>query len=174
MISRYGPHKLAKAFHHVFCESEPDVLEIKINGNEKKTTHVTLPEITPPESIDLPPGEIYQTSETHDFATPTQEMHSPLSPPVISDHSIFDRRGSIITEVIKPDGGMRVLLVEDNEINLKLLVAYMRKLKLNHATAINGLEALNAYKEANGQFDVVFMGKSPPVYLHQNFITDFE
>jgi CheY-like chemotaxis protein len=55
---------------------------------------------------------------------------------------------------------MRVLLVEDNEINMKLLVAYMRKLKLNHATAINGLEALNTYKEANGAFDVIFMGLS--------------
>jgi PleD family two-component response regulator len=54
--------------------------------------------------------------------------------------------------------GMRVLLVEDNEINLKLLVAYMRKLKLDHATACNGLEALNAYKDAQGSFDVIFMG----------------
>ena len=114
----------------------------------------------PLEPISLPPGNSYQTSEMHDFATPTQELYSPLSPPVISEHSIFDRRGSIVTEVIEPDDGMRVLLVEDNEINLKLLVAYMRKLKLNHATAINGLEALNAYKEAHGRFDVIFMGMS--------------
>lgn len=42
---------------------------------------------------------------------------------------------------------------------MKLLVAYMRKLKLNHTTAINGLEALNTYKEAAGAFDVIFMGK---------------
>jgi hypothetical protein len=41
---------------------------------------------------------------------------------------------------------------------MKLLVAYMRKLKLNHTTAINGLEALLTYKEAKGNFDVVFMG----------------
>jgi len=59
--------------------------------------------------------------------------------------------------------GMRILLVEDNEINLKLLVAYMRKLKLNHATAINGLEALNTYKEAKGSFDVIFMDISMPI-----------
>jgi hypothetical protein len=174
MISRYGPHKLAKALHHVFCESEPDALEIKINGTGKKSVHTTLPKITPPESIHLPPGDIYQTSETHDFATPTQEIQSPLSPPVISDHSNFDFRGSIATEVMESDDGMRVLLVEDNEINLKLLVAYMRKLKLNHATAINGLEALNAYKEANGQFDVVFMGRNSPFHFHWNFITDYE
>jgi PleD family two-component response regulator len=64
-------------------------------------------------------------------------------------------------ETAQIPGEMRVLLVEDNEINLKLLVAYMRKLKLDHATAINGLEALNVYKEANGQFDVIFMGLCP-------------
>lgn len=56
--------------------------------------------------------------------------------------------------------GLRVLLVEDNEINLKLLVAYMRKLKLSHATAGNGLEALNAYKSHDGRHDVIFMGMS--------------
>lgn len=59
----------------------------------------------------------------------------------------------------KPEG-LRVLLVEDNEINLKLLIATMRKLKLDHATATNGLEAFNAYKECGGNFDVVFMGMS--------------
>lgn len=68
------------------------------------------------------------------------------------------RSKSIDTSIIQ-SGGSRVLLVEDNEINMKLLVAYMRKMKLNHATAINGLEALNTYKEANGCFSVIFMGK---------------
>lgn len=68
--------------------------------------------------------------------------------------------------IVKDPKGMRVLLVEDNEINLKLLVAYMRKLKLNHATACNGLEAVNAYKDAHEQekhFDVIFMGKLTPL-----------
>lgn len=62
--------------------------------------------------------------------------------------------------------GLRVLLVEDNEINLKLLVATMRKLKLDHATAINGLEAFNSYKECDGNFDVIFMGPSFPLFPH--------
>lgn len=57
---------------------------------------------------------------------------------------------------------MRVLLVEDNEINLKLLVATMRKLKLDHVTATNGLEAFNSYKDCDGKFDVIFMGMLPP------------
>lgn len=152
-----GPHKIAKALHHAFCETE--ALEVRINGNKKHNTDVVATEVQTPESTTLPAGETHHTSELHDFATPTQESEAPLSPPVLlDDYSRFDRRASIDTSVIKSDG-MRVLLVEDNEINLKLLVAYMRKLKLNHATAINGLEALNSYKEANGRFDVIFMGK---------------
>jgi len=39
----------------------------------------------------------------------------------------------------------------------------MRKLKLDHATATNGLEALNSYKESEGRFDVVFMDISMPI-----------
>jgi CheY-like chemotaxis protein len=58
---------------------------------------------------------------------------------------------------------LRVLLVEDNEINLKLLIATMRKLKITHSTASNGLEALNAYKDCRGDFDVIFMDISMPI-----------
>jgi hypothetical protein len=120
-------------------------------------------ETTSPETVTLPTRNSSLKSETYDFPTPTQESQNQLSPlTLVSDNTMFDRRVSIDTTVIKSEG-MRVLLVEDNEINLKLLVAYMRKLKLNHATAINGLEALNVYKEANGKFDVIFMGRSSPL-----------
>ena len=56
--------------------------------------------------------------------------------------------------------GTRVMLVEDNNINLKLLVACMKKLNVAYDTAVNGLEALNLYKEADGNFDVILTGKS--------------
>jgi hypothetical protein len=70
--------------------------------------------------------------------------------------------GSEIPEVPESESdALRALLVEDNEINLRLLVAYMKKLKLSHSTATNGLEALETYKSSNGQFDVVFMGEKP-------------
>jgi hypothetical protein len=103
-------------------------------------------------SVSLLANAVLQTPRPVDFATPAR----PLSPPASETANV---KTSIDTSIVQP-GGMRVLLVEDNEINMKLLVAYMRKLKLNHATAINGLEALNTYKEANGAFDVIFMGSS--------------
>lgn len=42
----------------------------------------------------------------------------------------------------------RILLVDDNEINLQLLVMFMKKQGLPYATASNGLLALEAYRAA--------------------------
>jgi PleD family two-component response regulator len=67
--------------------------------------------------------------------------------------------GSKDSNAIKPQSGnLRALLVDDNEINLRLLTACVKKLQHSHLEATNGLEALETYKSNNGQFDVVFMG----------------
>ncbi|KAI0202290.1 hypothetical protein F4808DRAFT_71649 [Astrocystis sublimbata] len=60
----------------------------------------------------------------------------------------------------------RVLLVDDNAINLKLLTTFVKKFKLFHAEAINGLEAVNKFKEASkdgAPFDVVLMDLQMPI-----------
>jgi PleD family two-component response regulator len=126
------------------------------------------------------------TSATHDFAptstlkdtlspeTPLSPPKTPVAEPPTTDKETEGANGT--TEPAPPveenteekageNRGLRVLLVEDNEINLKLLIATMRKLKLDHATATNGLEAFNSYKERQGKFDVVFMGTYPPSRL---------
>jgi hypothetical protein len=118
-----------------------------------------------------PPAETPPTSEHQDFAvisTPknTPSLETPLSPPKtpIPDPLPTNHENGVAKlappteEKGEEKQGLRVLLVEDNEINLKLLIATMRKLKLEHATATNGLEAFNSYKEKHGKFDVVFMG----------------
>ncbi|KAF4338428.1 peroxide stress-activated histidine kinase mak2 [Fusarium beomiforme] len=55
------------------------------------------------------------------------------------------------------------LLVEDNPINLKMLTCFMRKLHKSYRTAVNGQEAVDAYKETPGQFKYVLMDISMPV-----------
>ncbi|KAJ4369795.1 hypothetical protein N0V83_005559 [Neocucurbitaria cava] len=64
----------------------------------------------------------------------------------------------------------RVLLVDDNAINLKLLVVFAKRQNLRYAEATNGLEALETYKrEAQATtpptrpFDFVLMDLSMPV-----------
>jgi CheY-like chemotaxis protein len=49
--------------------------------------------------------------------------------------------------------------VDDNDVNLKLLVAFMKKAKFPYHTASNGLEALEVYKTNVGYIPVVLMGE---------------
>ena len=54
----------------------------------------------------------------------------------------------------------RILCVDDNPINLKVLRAYLKKLdKRNVSFAENGLEALKAVESSGTLFDLIFMGK---------------
>ncbi|QSZ28659.1 hypothetical protein DSL72_003158 [Monilinia vaccinii-corymbosi] len=55
------------------------------------------------------------------------------------------------------------LLVEDNPINMKILIACMKKLKTQYYCAINGLQAVTWYKTAKKKPDVIFMDISMPV-----------
>jgi signal transduction histidine kinase/ActR/RegA family two-component response regulator len=59
-----------------------------------------------------------------------------------------------------------VLIVDDNPINVKLLAAVVRKLDHTFATARNGLEAVQLYRnslETQRPFDLVFMDISMPI-----------
>lgn len=57
-----------------------------------------------------------------------------------------------------------VLIVDDNAINRRLLVALMKKHKYTYREACNGLDAVNIYKKATSpSFDVVLMDLSMPV-----------
>jgi hypothetical protein len=180
MIFRYGPHKLAKILHNAFCVDSISFTIFDSNA-QPPTPQRTLSDVT--STLSGPPAQSTSTSEYLDFAaTPTPRdslsPDTPLSPPKIpTAYSPTIPKNSITTQITstpltkekaeekaEEKQGLRVLLVEDNEINLKLLIATMRKLKLEHATATNGLEAFNSYKEKHGKFDVVFMGTSPLLF----------
>lgn len=57
----------------------------------------------------------------------------------------------------------RVLAVDDNPINLRLLVTFMKKIKLPYTEAVNGLEAYNKFREADIPYDFVLMDLQMPV-----------
>lgn len=64
----------------------------------------------------------------------------------------------------------RVLLVDDNAINLKLLVVFAKRQKLRYCEAMNGLEAFETYKNeamssksATRPFDFILMDISMPI-----------
>lgn len=171
-----GPHKLATILHQAFCQ--PYSIIPLPNPNFEPPAL-----LAPPTNSLLDARNLSPTSATHDFASivPPKEMPPANPAPLHSETSkeapISESRSETHqgeapptpstpiapTVTVQQEDGMRVLLVEDNEINLKLLVATMRKLKLDHVTATNGLEALNSYKDCDGKFDVIFMDISMPI-----------
>ncbi|PYH91616.1 two-component sensor protein histidine protein kinase [Aspergillus ellipticus CBS 707.79] len=58
---------------------------------------------------------------------------------------------------------IHVLLVDDNNINLKILATFVRKIGCSYDTATNGLIALNTYKAAPRRHDIILMDISMPV-----------
>ena len=59
----------------------------------------------------------------------------------------------------------KYLLVDDNDINVKILASFMKKLGHGYDTAANGLEALQMYTANAGLYPFVLMGKfSWPAY----------
>ncbi|KAL2839368.1 hypothetical protein BJY01DRAFT_28611 [Aspergillus pseudoustus] len=58
---------------------------------------------------------------------------------------------------------LHLLIVDDNEINLKILATFARKIGCTYDTATDGLIALNKYKESRKAYDLILMDISMPV-----------
>ncbi|EME44857.1 hypothetical protein DOTSEDRAFT_70797 [Dothistroma septosporum NZE10] len=62
-----------------------------------------------------------------------------------------------------PHGEQMALLVEDNDVNLKLLVALMKKLQLKYQCAAHGKEAYDVYRSRPDGYFLILMDISMPV-----------
>ncbi|KAL5049174.1 hypothetical protein BDW71DRAFT_176289 [Aspergillus fruticulosus] len=97
------------------------------------------------------------TSRGHSIPTPTPSSSD--SPPAVRNS---------VSEFPTPDpvsiqGGLHVLIVDDNDINLKVLSTFMSKIGCSYDTASNGLVAVEKYRETQQKFDYVLMDISMPV-----------
>ena len=109
----------------------------------------------------LPVSTAYDTGRTISVTLPEKPLQEskeeqPLSP------DTYESPNSLSKSEHPP----YILLVDDNAINLQLLVTFMRRASFPHASAVNGLEALETYKAnaaAGKPFDYVLMDVSMPV-----------
>ncbi|KAK5995104.1 Hybrid signal transduction histidine kinase A [Cladobotryum mycophilum] len=69
----------------------------------------------------------------------------------------------VLVEPSEPITREKILLVDDNHINLKVLSAYMGRLKHSYETATNGKEAVDKYLQHPYQFKCILMDISMPV-----------
>ncbi|BCS27055.1 uncharacterized protein APUU_60103A [Aspergillus puulaauensis] len=84
---------------------------------------------------------------------------SRISTPVVGS-TITDSGG---TPQPQQSSSVSVLLVDDNNINLKILIAFMKKLKCDYTVAQNGQEALEVFQANASKIGVILMDISMPI-----------
>ena len=85
---------------------------------------------------------------------------------IVEDSSLKEEHSNIfVTKYTaaeaKYNNKLKILLVEDNEINIKFFVNSLKLFELTCDIAVNGIEALNAYK--NKEYDIIFMDCQMPI-----------
>lgn len=160
-----GPRKLAKALeacierqqqriHSLTCnedipDSKTDSIINQSNGNGQPTTTVmeysTIRNMVSgrtQESLEPSQGAITKSSAVlGEVATLSQDT---------PENMAIDTESAVPTTI---------LLVDDNDINLKILIAFMKKLKCEYVIAQNGEEALDVFKASFAIIAMIFMGR---------------
>lgn len=137
-----GPHKLAKTFK--LCSSNQ---QIKRGSADEQESLPTRPATSTPK-VDFMSQERY----TRPLKFPevrVAQISSP-SPATLSPAQASPNQ---------TDTARTVLIVDDNEINVRILAAYMKKLAYDYIVARNGLEALDAFKADPVKFKLILMGE---------------
>ncbi|KAJ5356143.1 hypothetical protein N7517_010752 [Penicillium concentricum] len=146
MPQPYGPQKIRETAQRIMDlhKSQPQIGGLEALVAVPPTSYEILPsEPTPP---NLP--EISKDLSQE----PPVELVCP-SPPI---------RGSPILSNGQMND-MHVLIVDDNDINLKILATFMRKLGCSYDTASNGLIALEQVESSSRRYDLILMDLSMPV-----------
>jgi CheY-like chemotaxis protein len=115
------------------------------------------------------------SDSTNEFSARLGMYHPPLVVRTKSDPS-FEETISPVVQAQSPPKDIRneedsdkplrtehALVVDDNAINRRVLSAWMKKHSIPYNEVKDGQQALDLYKEANGQFDAVLMDISMPV-----------
>ncbi|RAL12173.1 putative sensor histidine kinase/response regulator [Aspergillus homomorphus CBS 101889] len=171
-----GPHKLARSIRKCL-DIRTGALPARIIELPHRPRHATLsssdispgeamfeiptdtPELTPEAAASSASSSSYdymrsQSSDVFDSLCPIESPSSsiqPQSPIQQSNSSPFDRRA-------------RILVVDDNSINLKLMLTFMKKRELETLdSAENGKLAVDAVERLPEGYDIIFMDMSMPV-----------
>lgn len=139
----FGPHKLAKTILDILL---PHTITTSQDADRESQKRRSLKRSYSTMSNSLSP---YKVMDTPDSPVQVQFLQSRSAPESISDHF-----------------SLSLLLVDDNDINLKIIATFIRKLPCRYATACNGLEAVEHYQKAFQEgtpFDIVLMDVSMPV-----------
>jgi len=112
--------------------------------------------------LPTPPAQDVPTSATRAAGTPPAKTSPPRPPPSSRKKKKGPDVQSLSAGILNPGvPPINVLIVEDNIINLRLLEAFVKRLKVRWSTAMNGREAVNKWRM--GGFHLVLMDIQLPV-----------
>ncbi|KAL5375022.1 hypothetical protein DPSP01_011512 [Paraphaeosphaeria sporulosa] len=162
MTQPCGPYKLAYILGR--CLDRFDDISENIPSNTNSQEQVSFPQ---PKSLEPPllrhgsPEQFVESPPPPDFdidnlkSRVTQIVsHVPESAPVVLKNVLPIRSKST---------DPHVLVVDDNVINRRLLVTFLKKQKYSYSEAENGLTALQMYQNPNTRYDFILMDMSMPV-----------
>ena len=119
----------------------------------------------------LAPTHLPRQDQLHEYAGPAPPSLPPAerlkeqtqSSPSGRLHTAFQPRQFFEPALPQGSASEKYLLVDDNIVNIKILTAYMLRLRYSCATASDGKEAYEKYTQTAGHFQWVFMDISMPV-----------
>lgn len=190
ILKPVGPYGLAKVLLNCWTRTPPRTPQTEVppitaqqkllapqsNHNQSQSTLASVQEAQKPSPVPVEPKlvetTVIQVATSSTVSTePTSESGSESSPRIQVLPPVVPKPLELraprkpkkepevsvsVVEVEQP----RILCVDDNPINLKVLQAYLKKLeKRNVNFAENGLEAFKAVESSDTPFDLIFMGK---------------
>ncbi|KAI8934417.1 hypothetical protein NX059_009152 [Plenodomus lindquistii] len=157
MTQPCGPHKLAFVLNQCldrFCRADENVEHdlLKKTGPEHRMTDL--------KSSDEPTIMLRSLHIAEPDGSPLTPPLSAQSPSATASNTT-DPTAALAAE--EDTITSHILITDDNSLNRKLLVAFMRKHGLPYQEASNGLEALQAYQTGQDKINVILMDMSMPV-----------
>ena len=157
-----GPHKLAEAFD--FCLKDAVIMSSRATSPDPGapadsigSPHQSLFEPTPDAPITVPLTDAFRPREDYFSSARTRDEFSTPQAPIIA--AAAEPPISPLPRDRKP----KLLLVEDNQINLHLLSTFIGRCSFEYDTAENGLEAVQAFTAAEQSHDVIIMDITMPI-----------
>ncbi|KAF2743306.1 hypothetical protein M011DRAFT_461740 [Sporormia fimetaria CBS 119925] len=183
MTQPLGPYKLAYMLSKCLDRFEdpdeniPHTPAFELNLPESKLAHTEDPSAlsspaTPLLSpvVEMPPllnQPHWSATEKPRAASPPLSGLEDSSTPRAATPAAQERALPVCPEPTTPsqesNASSNILITDDNAINRKLLIAFMKKHNLQYAEADNGLEAVRAYQSSQSKFDIILMDMSMPV-----------
>lgn len=176
-----GPRKLAKSFET--CSKrrrqEIDTTVTEDDHSRKLPNSPVVMEVKESE-LDSLVDELTQESrgQSSDNTIEGNGSESPLDQPdldiapetppssiLVSSEDLIDPKLDEVKNLSQLQNDQErttILIVDDNYINVRILVEFMKKLGCNYATASNGLEALEFFKANAPSIALILMGMFQP------------